>query len=294
MALGYEGYVKIGALYALGTGTSVPRARARLDSSGGYGGEISNPYTEIGIGAPHVYDWEVHDGSVDFEVTNDMFAFLKGWVYDRDSQTNIQFSTRKDNLQEYVDTFWNSISISTSEGSLVDGSIGFVAIERYGYAYGETTLSGYINNNQGKGFMCPPVSGMPAPLNHIANYNPVPYWNTKVSFEGEVLDFTTWTLDFSQDVVKFFACNRNASPQAPMYVGVGPMTVTLSGSWMWVQNGKPTSYPADNVGSISVQVAGTTMNFQMAELQSNSDDVVSADSMTPIQLEYAIYKLGAP
>ena len=74
MALGYEGYVKLDDIYVLGTGTSVPRARVRLDSTSGYGGKIKTPVEEIGIGSPHNYDWLLWDGSVSFEVTKEIWT----------------------------------------------------------------------------------------------------------------------------------------------------------------------------------------------------------------------------
>lgn len=296
MALGYEGYVKIKDKYALGTGTAVPRARVRLDSQGAYGGQISSPVTEIGIGAPRVYDWETFDGSLSFEVTKDIFAVLKEWVYARDAQRDILFSTRKTNEQKYVDTFWNSISMSASEGALVDGSLGFVAIEQDSYDYGTIGLNaGYAQNKDGAGLLCPLATGMPPPLNkEEKNYNPIPYWYTKVTIGGQVFDFVTWSLDFSQDVVKFFASNKKTGPQGPVHVGVGPMTVTFSGSWMWVDTDKPSAYPDDSPTTAKVEVADLNMSFKKLELQTSSDDVQSPDSTTPVQIEYAIYELDNP
>lgn len=291
MALGYEGYVKIGGIYALGTGTSVPRERVRIDSQSGYGGVITSPVSTIGIGSPHTYDWERHDGSLNFEVTNDIFAFLKAWVYDRDGQRDIEFSSRDGNVQRYVDTFWNSISVSATQGSLVDGSVGFVSIERQTYDYGQKGLTGYIQNKSGQGLLCPLAAGMPAPLNAVKNYNPIPYWNTKFLIDGIVYDMLDWTLDCSQEVVKFFACNYNASPQAPSYVGVGPMSITLGGSWMWLDLSKPVSFPSDNV-AVSIQVGGTVMDFLMGQLQTTEDDVQSGDATTPVKIEYSAYRLS--
>ena len=294
MALGYEGYVKIGGVYALGTGTAVPRANTRLESNSGYGGRVSSPTSEIGIGTPRVYDWSAFDGSLNFEVTKDIFLLLKAWVLARDSQNNILFSPRKDAEQSYVDTFWNSISISAGEGAALDGSLGFVALEQDVYSYGIQGLQGYIQNTTGfqGGLLCPLTSGMPAPLNAgQTNYNPIPFWDTSIQLGSENYDFLTWTLDFSQDVVKFFACNVTAGPQSPRYVGVGPMTVTLTGAWMWLDPSKPGTYPADKIATAKVNVADASMSFSQLELTSISDDVQSQDSTTPVNVEYAIYQV---
>jgi hypothetical protein len=293
--LGYEGYVKIGSVYALGTGTSVPRARTRIDSQGAYGGQQKTPVASIGIGAPRVYGWPTFDGSINFEITKDIFAVLKAWIYDRDGQKDILFSTRKDNEQKYVDTFWNSISISAPEGGLLDGSLGFVAIDQDTYAYGTQGMQGYTENEAGEGLLCPLATGMPPPLNASGNNcNPIPFWNSKVLFGTDALDLLSWSLDFSQDVVKFQACNYTIGPQAPAYVGVGPMTVSLSVAWMWITSNAPATYPGDSVAAATVQIADTSIGLKKLELQTSSDDVQSSDSTTPVQLEYAVYELDSP
>jgi len=294
MALGYEGFIELDSKYALGIGTAVPRARARLDSQGAYGGQVSTPVAEIGVRAPHTYDWEVYDGSINFEITKDIFSVLKAWVLDRDGQRDILFSTRKTNQQKYVDTFWNSISISANEGAVLDGSVGFVAVQQDTYAYGTQGLQGYINNKQGAGLLCPLATGMPAPLNHLqTNYSPIPAWFSKVTLGGQVFDFISWTLEFSQDVVKFFGCNKTVGPQMPVYMGVGPMTATFSGAWMWIDPAMPATYPADVLATAVLNVADTSMSFKNLQLQTSSDDVQSSDSTTPVQIEYAIFELDS-
>ena len=155
MALGYEGYVKLHDKYALGTGTAVPRVRSLLESQSGFAGVVSSPVAQIGVGSPHTYDWEVYDGSLSFEITKDIFQVLKAWVLDREGQRTVLFSTRMSNVQQYVDTFWNSISISASEGAALDGSVGFVAVEQDNYAFGFQGLQGYFDNKQGAGLLCP-------------------------------------------------------------------------------------------------------------------------------------------
>ena len=114
-----------------------------------------------------------------------------------------------------------------------------------------------------------------------------------MTLDGQVYDFLSWTLDFSQDVVKFFACNHTAGPQMPAYMGVGPMTVTLSGAWMWIDVVKPATYPADSIATSKIDIADTSITLKKLELQSSSDDVQSPDSTTPVQIEYAVYELDA-
>jgi hypothetical protein len=303
MALGYESWVQIGTEYALGTGTAVPRARSRMDSASGYAGKIDYPVSPItaqGLGSPHNYDWEIWDGSADFEVTRSMFLQFKAWILDRFDYRQVQFSTRKDNLQAYAYAYLSSLSISASEGSLVTGSLGFTAPWDRSYTFGgkELESDGYIGNALGAGLLCPLASGMPAPLNkNNANYNPVPSWYTKISMglSGvEAYDFLSWSLDFSQDVVNLYACNHNVTgPEAPSYLGLGPLTVTFGGAFMWLEDGRPTAFPADSIDDLKVEVAGASMSFKNLELNTNSDDVQSQDSTTPVNIEYNIYQLSA-
>jgi hypothetical protein len=287
------GWVQLGSIYALGTGTAVPRSRSRIDSSGAYGQNVIGVST-IGIGAPRAYDWDIYDGTLNFEITKDIFLALKAWVLARASQTTITFSTRKDNEQSFVDTLWNSISISASEGALLDGSLGFTAMDRASYAYGFQGIQGYYDNKVGAGLLCPLAAGMPAPLNSLnTNYNPIPFWDSKVTLGADVYDFLSWTLDFSQEVVKFFGCTNEASPQAPLYMGVGPMTVTLSGAFMWLDPTMPATFPADSIATAKVDVADVSMSFAKLELNTSSDDVQAPDSTVPVNVEYSIYELSA-
>lgn len=273
--LGYEGYIQIGSTI-LGVGSSSPRVRPRLDSGGGYGGTISGATT--GIGAPHDYDWTQYDGSVNFELTSDLFTTLKTWMTARTGTTNIILRSRKGNVQQYSTAYWNSISLSASDGAAVEGSVGFTAVSRTSYSYGDSGVVGYTGNPNGVA----PVN----PLNPSANnQNPIPFWDTEVTI-GSTTDFITWSLDLSQEVVKFFGCKgNNATPQEPMYLGVGPMTATFTGTYLF------TDVPADSVsGTIDIGSGSVTMNRM--ELQSASDDVQTGDALVPVNIEYFIYELA--
>lgn len=298
MALGYEGYIKVGGKYALGTGTSVPRARVRMDSSSGYGGAIKanvpvgKTVAEIGIGAPRTYDWETHDGSVNFELNRDFWINpLNVWVFDRQSPKEVYFVSRDENVQQYTRSFWNSISLSTSDGASVDGSVGFVAVERTSYAYGVQGVEGFSDNKEGQGVMCPVGSPpFPPPLNpSLLNRNPIPFWNTKFVVAVATVQFVNWSLDFAQDVVKFFAsidaatAPNDPGPMEPEYLAVGPMTVTFSGAYMLED-------PLDDaIADASLWLADQEFKMQLLEKQSISDDVQTGDSTVPLMVEYAVY-----
>jgi len=300
VALGYEGYVQIGLTVALGTGTSVPRARSRIESSSGYGGKIvgSPAGVQMGVGAPRAYDWTIYDGSVDMELNRLIWVNeLNPWVFDRQNPRDIIFATRKDGEQNFNQTaFWNSINISASEGSAVTASVSFVALNMTTYTFGVQGTEGYIENKDGFGMFCPPWSNIPLPLNKAdggrKNINPIPYWNTKVKFPdtSTPIDFTNWTLDFSQDVVKFFTCQDEGSstdPGAlePAYLAVGPMTVTFNGSYMLKDR------LGDNIDELDIVLGDQTFKLKKLENTTVSDDLQTGDALVPLTVEYAVYNI---
>ena len=304
MALGYEGLIKLGAYYVLGTGSSVPRTRLRLESSSGYGGKIKTPETQIGIGQPFNYDWTQVDGSISFEMTRDVFEFeLHPWLFDRQSVKEINLKSRKDNVQQYMNCLFNSISISASEGGVVDGSVGFVALKQDVYTWGDL----YKNNRRGMatdlGLICPPTN-FPEPLNPSATPNriPIPFWNTTVWIKATTTavkkNFVNWSLDFSQEVVKFFGCKDSTFPsltdplaKEPLYMAVGPMTVTFSGSYMDDFTGLANGYLGNHLAQIEVDLAGKSIKLLRLEASTESDDVQTAEAFVPLTVEYAAYEI---
>jgi hypothetical protein len=264
MSIGYEGYVKVGGIWALGTGASIPKARQRIDSTAGYGGAVSGA-TDMGIGGPHKYDWDNWDGSVEFELTDEVFTYLKGWITGtRDASGSIEVSSRTGNSQVFDESYWNSINISTSEASMVTGTIGFVALDRTTYAYGSDTTRS-------------------AGMVDMYDLVPIPYWSTKIG----TYKFIEWSLDFSQDMVKFYACNKKAGPQGPIHTGIGPMTVNLTGSYIYGG-----AEMGDSPGNLTVTIGAGSIILKKTELQSISDDVLTGNALTPIKVSVDVYELA--
>jgi hypothetical protein len=298
MALGYEGWVKLGNTYVLGTGASAPRARVRLDSTSGYGGKINSPVTQIGIGAPHNYDWIMWDGSLNFDVSHGIWDDeLHDWPFDRQSSKSVIFSSRKENVQSFDEVWFNSISLSASEDSPVDGSLGFTAIERSAYTFGETYISNKFGNlpDDGTGDqtpLCTLLSGFPPPLNGAPEsqkqYNPVPYWFTRIEAEGSPWEFLSWDLQIAQPVETFFGCNHSggADPgvQEPLFLATGPMTVTLSGTIMQ-------DVLVDDLDDMLILIADRGIMLKRLELQNQSDDVQSGESLVIQNVEYEAYEI---
>lgn len=295
MALGYEGYVslKVNTLHdvALGQGGGVPRARQRLESSSGYGGQISSPVSEIGIGLPDNYDWDVFDGSMDFDLNEDfLINQIKPWIFDRQKGAVVNFQTRGSNVQQFNKCYWNSISLSTGEGDSLGGSIGFVAMQRDSYTRG----GNYIGNKTGGNTLCAGGSDpdFPDQLNpDNDNINPIPYWNTFVEINGTLIEMTTWSLDFNQEVVKFFGCLNNSTVQEPKYVAVGPLTVNFTGDYMFVETATFSS--PISLSTLYVTMGSEQIKLEDLELTTDTDNLQGQGSIVPVSLEYAAYTLVA-
>ena len=258
MAIGYEGHIKIAGAIALGTGGAGPKERVRLDSSSGYGGAVASA-----VGLPHLYDWDVWEGSLDFEMTDGVFGTLSGWPAVRETTKSILISNRTSNSQTF-DGYWTAISISAAAGAMTTGRLGFKALERASYSYGSDNIS-----KDGLG-------------NASSALEPIPYWDTGIG----AYKFIEWTLDLTQDVVVFFACNAIAGPQAPAYLGMGPLNVSLSGSY--IEDDEFSDFP----GSLDVTVGGSSITLGSVELQRTSDDLRTRNSLTPISVEFAAYELS--
>jgi len=298
MGLGYEGWIRVaspvgGEQYALGTGTAVPRARQRLESASGYGGQIDSPPAEIGIGLPHNYDWDQYDGSLSFEVEEDFYDYvIFEWLFDRQSPGTVKFASRHDALQEFDQSFWTSISISAAEGAAVEGSLGFYAIDRDTYSYGNNywdnpsaVKEGNSDGSTTETVICT-SGGIPA-FDSDVNLHPIPYWATRIDAGGGPIEFVNWNLDFAQDVVRFFACEANTTVQEPKYLAVGPMVATFGGSYML-----GSGFLGDDILSLSVYVGNKELQLKRLEATTESDDVQSADALVPLTVEYAAYEIG--
>ena len=298
MAMGYEGLalLKVDVLEdaALCTGASVPKSRVRLDSSAGYGGQIKAPVAEIAIGSPYNYDWTAYDGSMDVELTKDFYdRQIKPWIFDRQKAAVVTLQSREGNVQRFDKCYWNSISISASDGGAVTASIGFVAMERDAYTIG----GDYIGNKVGDEIFCSsPSYNVPDPLNPSNdNVNPIPYWNTKIEINGSLVEFVTWTIELSQEVVKFFGCEGNTNPVEPLYVAVGPMTARVSGDYIFTDTASFAIL--ETLTSLDVffgatEVTPSELNFEDLELEAATDALQAPEALVPIAVEYAAYTIA--
>jgi len=293
MALGYEGYVtlKVDAIQdvALGNSGGVPKSRVRMDSAAAYGGEISTPVSDMGIGAPHNYDWIQWDGNLDYDVHEDFLTNqIIAWLFDRQKGAEVFFQTREGNVQQFNDCFWSSLSLNAGDGSALTGSCGFVGMTRDSYTRG----GDYIANKEGNTDRCdePPSEPYFPPMFEPTK-TPIPYWNTQVDINSTMYEFISWSLNCSQDVVKFFGCEANSTAQEPKYVAVGPLSIVFSGEYMFVDTA--TFASPDTLSSLKITMAGDDITLQDLELVSDTDSLQTGDGLVPIAVEYFAYTLVA-
>jgi len=288
MALGYEGIAYVDNDIFLCSGANVPRTRNRLESSSGYGGNLSSPVAEIAIGNPHNYDWSTYDGSVNFELNKKFFDnIVKNWIFNRQKTKQIELKPRSDSYQKFTYCYWNSINLSASEGSAVTGSIGFSAIDRDDFDIEDD----YENNKRGF-ITCNDLSASGDIPSLSPNLNPIPFWYTRVEAASLIksgVEVLSWNLTASQSVEKFFECLGNTYAQAPSKIGVGPMAINLQMDIM-ILNTNITSLPA-TLNNVTLHIG--TSNIQFDDLEIDSDDDGLQVGATPVSLNvsYSAYKL---
>jgi len=292
VALGYEGWARLNVngsdTLLLCTGASLPLSRIRLESNSGYGGQIKLPTAEIGIGFPHTYDWSSCDGSVNFEVFQYLLTDqIVPWLFDRQKAATVSIQSRRNNQNIRTECFWNSISLNTSAGAAIEGSIGFVAVDTGTYAMG----GGYIENKTGDEFFCDPPVGLQMPSPLVSNVM-IPYWQSQVYVDGAYVDFMSWNLDYAQDIVKFFTCENNASPIEPKFLAAGPMTVTFTGEYFFYSATPGWNVP-DYVSTLDINIASASLKTKRGERTSSRDDVVTGESPVPINVEYSLFEIAS-
>jgi len=275
MGVGYEGAAYLAGEPVLCTGVSVPRAIQFIESSSGYGGRLSTPIAEIGIGSPFTTDWDDYSGSINFDVHNLLISNqIKPWLFSRQTSKRIYFYPRLGSYQNFEECYWTSIDLDAAPASQVSGSIAFVAIDRDDYDVADNYI-GDVRGREDWSFHTKDI---------------IPYWKTTVSLSGAASTYQIidWKLSFSQDVQKIFLCKYNTDPIAPTYVGIGVMTATLD---ITVAVLNTTLTILDTLATASITIDANTLNLAELRLTTGTDDIEGNDSMEPVSLGYNIYQL---
>jgi hypothetical protein len=287
MAMGYHGWARIGDVYGLVQSASAPQTRNPLVSSSGYGGKIDDAAAR-GIASPYNYDLDSYDGNLEFEAS---LRFLKDailpWINERQEPRDVEFATRWLNRQKHPLSFWNSITLAAGEGSIVTCSVAFISYFRETYAYGEWGNG----SREGAELLCG-GSDFPEPLNELRNLSPIPHWNTRVLYDGSMVEFVDWTLTLTQTVDKFFTCEGKPAAQPPKYVAAGPLTVSFNGSYIAARPDPEKEEGIELVVEIGVSDT-SPMKFTLSrgDIQTENDDLQGPDALAVRSLDIQFYKL---
>lgn len=289
MALGYEGFVEIDSTSLLCTSFSASINRTKMESAAGYGGELSTPESSIGIGSPHTYDWESIEGSIDFEFYKDVaggpspiVSLYKSLLGSRQTSFQVASYTRKGGRQIFEECYWNSLSINYAEGSLVSGSVSFLAIDRETYTIG----GDYIDNKYG-------IPWAKWSLDTLIQS--IPFW--KITIKDQ--NYLTWSLSLSQSVEKFFGCTNTTGSyteaQEPLLVGIGPMTGQFQFEIFPDDTINPVSAISDEINSLTIVIEGEDLiRLTDLELVESSDPIESEEALSKLSLTYDIYGIRVP
>jgi len=209
---GYESWVLLNGIFMPATAADTRLDRARIDSSGIYGGTITG--TNIPIGQVHLYDWPNVSASFTSEATPTLMAIVKEMILKRQSPVSLVLNSGQSGSQEIQQAWWNQITVSTGEDSLVTVSIDFTALERTKFDV-DAFAAYWANDIGGFAKTCFP------------EYAPIPFWKTKI-LEFEYVK--NWNFTISQEVAKFFGCMNYPSnvPANPYVLGCGVLSGTLA------------------------------------------------------------------
>ncbi|MCK9154621.1 MAG: hypothetical protein M0P12_00755 [Paludibacteraceae bacterium] len=209
---GYESWVLLNGIFIPASAADTQVDRARIDSSGIYGGSITG--ANIPFGQVHYYDWPNVSASLTTEATPTLITTVKDMILQRQNPVSLILNSGQSGSQELQQAWWNEISISTGEDALVTVNINFTALERTRFDI--DAFSAYWSNQTG-GFA----------NEFLPEYDPIPFWKTNIS-EFEYVK--NWNLTISQEIIKFFGCmNYQANvPMNPCVLGCGILSGNLT------------------------------------------------------------------
>jgi hypothetical protein len=268
MGLGYMGYVKLGGAITLATNSSIQEVITPIYSNSVHGAGWKD------AGSAYYADDVIrHEGNVDFELIDDVMAFLTDWSADnRVTPQTIVVSPDGSKVYTYtagvLSGAWNSsIGFSTSEGSMITCSCGVLALTRV-----ESAGTSYILNDEG--------------LAEYPEYLPYPYWKSIVSLtanSGPMFGANTaaieWSIDVSQNPVVVYGCTGTMGPIALM---MGEMEASASITMFNMAGVEyiPVGSKASNTKlEISIDGAAHKFTLPAAVFESDGNDLSGGDSV---------------
>lgn len=191
------------------TSLNISENSSFLESSGGYGGNING--SDIGVSGPLILDVGETSLSMGIEPSRAQLFYLINWLKSRDSSKSVTINTGTVGIIHYGECFLNSMTIACAENSLVTMDFNMMVQKA---PFFDGTLGGIAGKTS---------VGVPI-------VDQVPYWNTAIQGLPNN-DLLSWSLTFSQNMVKKYECgggSSNNNPPLPKYVFLGPLTIDLT------------------------------------------------------------------
>lgn len=283
MSVGYEGLVLFNNTRpVLCTGASVPYRRVLIESNSGYSGIILPTDPTRGIAHPRTYGYPENQGSFSFDADKDFLSDLIDWIFNRKTERRLDIKPANSSLQRFDECFWTNITLSATEGSMVNGSVDFIAIERTA----EIINTNYISNKEGVQDL---YWSQMFPLNpSVINEYPIPFWKTKLGISSPNL--ISWNLNLQQEIKFYFGCEGSPEPEKPSYIGIGTMTGSLQVEY-YIDG---TFIVEEDITELDLTLGNyNTLKLRELELQERNSDVKGQNDLVNIDLNYSIYGMEA-
>jgi len=301
MALGYEGLVSINTTPILCTSFSAPQSRVKMESNSAYKGTMETEM-DPGLFYPRTYDYPLVDGSLSFELSEDSLSLLIGFIEARGDSFAVASINRMGAAINMNECYWNSISFSISEGQIVVVNLDFIAKQMNTYTIGGSdSTNNYADNRLGVSDEYPSATEilglpiLPTTLAADLNINPYPWWKFTVYNGENITKYLTWSLSFSQDIVRHFLCKADTDVYAPSIFSIGPLSVNFKFDILPDYNISPFATVENPIAALEVRIDGVeAFTLEDLELQRTVDDIQSFDSLSVVSLSYDVYQITFP
>lgn len=253
-----------------------------ISSNGAYGGDLLNQQNQMAIKSPHIMDYGQVSGSLGFmpvlkDGSESQLKQVLDWVkYERHLPKTILTTTGATGERGYGECYFNTISISSSEGSAVNVDIGFDIIE-------PTYQNGSFDGSTRK------AGGQP-PSHQI-----IPYWMTAIRNVPSSQAITDWSLNFSQTILKKTFCmgldeTVDKAP-LPSYVLFGPLEIGISYTVTVPVETEVASLYLVYGGSATLVVGSDIIEMTRLTIQSENPEITQSDGYVGYNIDYDVHKI---
>ena len=253
-----------------------------IESNGAYGGDLLNEQGQMAIKAPHIMDYGQVTGSLGFmpvlrDGNDSQLKQVLDWVkYARHAPRTILTTTGATGMRGYGECYFNTISVSSSEGSAVNVDIGFDIIEPI---YQNGSFDGSTRQSGGT----PPGQRV------------IPYWMTAIQGVPSSQAITDWSLNFSQNILKKTFCmgldEEVDKAPLPGYVLFGPLEIGISYTVTVPVETEVASLYLVYDGSATLKVGNDSINMERLTIQSENPEITQSDGYIGYNIDYDVYKI---